>query len=69
MSLSIQNKIRVVTIYLNVNLHLMKNRFALIKQLAAGEDIETSEKSLKRIVQRWLETGSFLKISLLNNKV
>ena len=69
MSLSIQNKIRVVTIYLNVNLHLMKNRFALIKQLAAGEDIETSEKSLKRIVQRWQETGSFLKISLLNNKV
>ena len=69
MSLSIQNKIRVVTIYLNVNLHLMKNRFALLKQLAAGEDIETSEKSLKRIVQRWLETGSFLKISLLNNKV
>ena len=47
----------------------MKNRFALIKQLAAGEDIETSEKSLKRIVQRWQETGSFLKISLLNNKV
>ena len=69
MSLSIQNKIRVVTIYLNVNLHLMKNRFALLKQLAAGEDIETSEKSLKRIVQRWQETGSFLKISLLNNKV
>ena len=58
-----------MTIYLNVNLHLMKNRFALIKQLAAGEDIETSEKSLKRIVQRWQETGSFLKISLLNNKV
>ena len=69
MSLSIQNKIRVVTIYLNVNLHLMKNRFALLKQLAAGEDIETSEKSLKRIVQRWQETGGFLKISLLNNKV
>ena len=69
MRLSIQNKIRVVTIYLNVNLHLMKNRFALLKQLAAGEDIETSEKSLKRIVQRWQETGSFLKISLLNNKV
>ena len=69
MSLSIQNKIRVVTIYLNVNLHLMKNRFALLKQLAAGEDIETSEKSLKRIVQRWQETGSFLKISLLNNKI
>ena len=58
-----------MTIYLNVNLHLMKNRFALLKQLAAGEDIETSEKSLKRIVQRWQETGSFLKISLLNNKV
>ena len=69
MRLSIQNKIRVVTIYLNVNLHLIKNRFALLKQLAAGEDIETSEKSLKRIVQRWQETGSFLKISLLNNKV
>ena len=69
MRLSIQNKIRVVTIYLNGNLHLMKNRFALLKQLAAGEDIETSEKSLKRIVQRWQETGSFLKISLLNNKV
>lgn len=67
MRLSIQNKIRVVTIYLNVNLHLMKNRFAILKQLAAGEDIETSEKSLKRIVQRWQETGSFLKISLLNN--
>ena len=69
MRLSIQNKIRVVTIYLNVNLHLMKNRFAILKQLAAGEDIETSEKSLKRIVQRWQETGSFLKISLLNNQV
>ena len=50
MRLSIQNKIRVVTIYLNVNLHLMKNRFALLKQLAAGEDIEISEKSIKRFV-------------------
>ena len=40
-----------MTNYLNGNLHLMKNRFALPKQLAAGEDIETSEKSIKRIVQ------------------
>ena len=57
MRISIQNKIRVVTIYLNVNLHFKKNRFKILRQLAANEDIETSEQSMKRIVQRWQSTG------------
>ena len=58
MRLSIQNKIRVVTIYFSCFLQFMKNRFGLLRQLAAEEDIETSEKSMRRIVQRWEETGS-----------
>ena len=57
MRISIQNKIRVVTIYLNVNLHFKKNRFKILRQLAANEDIETSEQSMKLIVQRWQSTG------------
>ena len=56
MRISIQKKIRVVTIYLNVNLHFKKNRFKILRQLAANEDIETSEQSMKRIVQRWQST-------------
>ena len=35
----IQNKIRVVTIYLNVNLHFKKNCFKILRKLAANQDI------------------------------
>ena len=60
MRISIQKKIRVVTIYLNVNLHFKKNRFKILRQLAANEDIETSEQSMKRIVQIWKYKGTIL---------
>ena len=55
---SIAKKGRVVTIYINKNLHFMKHRFCLLKQFAAEKDIQSSEKSMRRIVKRWLETGN-----------
>ena len=52
MRLSVRDKSRVVTIYLDNNLHFMKYRFAILQQLA-GEDIEASEKTMSKIVRRW----------------
>ena len=60
MRLSVRDKSRVVTIYLDNNLHLMKYRFAILQQLAAGEDIEASEKTMSKIIRRWQETGKIL---------
>ena len=53
-----------MTIYLNVNLNFKKNRFRILRQLAAEEDIDTSVKSMRRMVQRWQGTGRILKKGL-----
>jgi hypothetical protein len=58
MRLSIERKSRVITIYLQNNLHFKKSRYFLLKQLAEEEDIVSSEKSMRRIVQKWLENGN-----------
>ena len=56
MRLSIERKSRVITIHLKNNFNFKKARYFLSKQLAEEEDIVSSEKSMRRILQKWLET-------------
>ncbi len=58
MRLSIERKSRVITIYIQNNLHFKKARYFLLKQLSEEENIVSSEKSMRRIVQKWLENGN-----------
>ena len=58
MRLSIKNRIRIATIYINKNLHFKHKRSFVLKQLAAEENIISSDKTMKRIVQRWQNTGN-----------
>jgi hypothetical protein len=58
MRLSIKNRIRTATIYINKNLHFKHKRSQVLKQLAAEENIIASDKTMKRIVQRWQITGN-----------
>ena len=44
MRLSITNRLRVITIYVNRDLHFKKHRIQLLRQLAAEQDIISSEK-------------------------
>lgn len=44
MRLSIAKRERVITIYLNRDLHFKKHRFHLLRQLAAEQDIISSKK-------------------------
>ena len=44
MRLSISKRERVITIYVNQVLHFKKHRFHILKQLAAEQDIISSEK-------------------------
>ncbi len=57
MRLSIKNRIRIPTIYINKNLHFKHKRFQVLKQLVAEENI-IAYKTMKRIVQRWQNTGN-----------
>ncbi len=58
MRLSIKNRIRIATININKNLNFKPKRFQVLKQLAAKEHIIASDKTMKRIVQRWQNTGN-----------
>lgn len=44
MRLSISKRERVITIYVNRDLHFKKHRFHILKQLAAEQDIISSGK-------------------------
>ena len=56
--LSLNKRIRVVTLYKKNYLHHMKYRFRIFKRLASNEDIFASEKTLRRIVKHYLSTGA-----------
>ncbi len=53
MRLSIEQKSRVITIYLQNNLHFKKARYSLLKQLAEEEDIVSSEKSMSHVLSNF----------------
>jgi len=57
MRLLIKNRIRIATIYINKDLHFKHKRFQVLKQLVAEENI-IAYKTMKRIVQRWQNTGN-----------
>jgi hypothetical protein len=56
MRLLIKNKLRIATI--NKNFHFKHKRFQVLKLVADEENIIGSDKNMKRIVQRWQNTGN-----------
>ena len=57
MRLSIEHRRVVITIYLKNNLHLRKNRIDLLRQLALEVDIEASDQTFRKLINKWSETG------------
>lgn len=57
MRLSLTKRSRIITLYLNKKLHFHQKRFKVLKNLAADEDILTSENTIRKIVKRWLKNG------------
>ena len=57
MRLSIEHRRVVITIYLKNNLHLRKNRIDLLRQLALEIDIEASDQTFRKLINKWSETG------------
>jgi hypothetical protein len=57
MTLSIEHRRVLITIYLKNNLHLRKNRIDLLRQLALEIDIEASDQTFRKLINKWSETG------------
>ncbi len=57
MRLSLDKRLRIVTIYELNNLHFERGRFRILKLLAANENIICSEYSLRRLIRKYLDTG------------
>jgi len=55
--LSYEKRLRVVSLYLEKNLHFKQGRFEILSVLAENESIISKPLALRRIVTRWLETG------------
>jgi hypothetical protein len=52
MRLSIEHRRVVITIYLKNNLHLRKNRIDLLRQLALEVDIEASDQTFRKLINK-----------------
>ena len=59
MRLSVEHRRQVITIYIKNNLHLKKNRIKMLQQLENEVDIEASDKTFRKLVKKWSETGRF----------
>ena len=65
MRLTIEKRLRVVSLYSDHKLHFTLKKYSKLRQLALQENINTSENTLKKVIQRWRYTGNVChKISL-----
>jgi DNA-binding response OmpR family regulator len=55
--LSIDKRLRLVTLYERNNLHFTPKRFKELQSLAAKEDIIASEDALRRLIKKYHETS------------
>ena len=63
MRLNIEKRARIVTLYLKHDLIYVKNRYAVLRNIALREDIIASEKTIGKIIKNWYQKG----ISLLSS--
>ena len=56
--ISYAKRTRVIALYLKHNLNFKRGRFHLLKYIAAKEDIFATERTFRRFVKHWTETGS-----------
>ena len=56
--ISYDKRLRIVTLYNEHKLHFSQGRFHLLQSLAERESIFTTERTVRRIVKHWQETGS-----------
>ena len=59
MRLSLDKRLRGVTLYEIKNLHFQRSRFSILKSIAIDENIICSEFSLRKLIKKYLETGLF----------
>ena len=57
MRLSTDKRARVVSIYLQYELHFKPGRFEILKHLAGIEGIKASSNTMRRIVKHWQNNG------------
>ena len=55
---SYSNRQRIVSIFYKHSLQFVPGRFHVLKHLADNEDIITSVKTIRRIVNHWLVSGT-----------
>ena len=55
--LSIDKRLRLVSVYDRNNLHLTKKRFEKLQRLAAEIHIVVTQDTLRRLVKKYQETG------------
>ena len=55
--LSIDKRLRLVTLYERNNLHFTSKRFEKLQILAAQNDISVSQVALRSLVKKYQETG------------
>jgi len=57
--LSIDKRLRLITLYQKNNLNFSRGRFKTLQKLAAKEDIIASETSLRSLVKKYNETSLY----------
>jgi hypothetical protein len=58
MRLSIEKRLRAISIYFKNNLHFMKNKYDNLSKLSALEGIFASKLAMRNLISKWGETGS-----------
>ena len=60
MRLSIEKRLKIVKIYNENQLHLVKGRFFVLKALAEQEKIFVSIFSLRKLIRKWIRTSKII---------
>lgn len=57
MRLSIEKRLRIVTIYEKHQLWSVSGKYRILKALLEQEDIKISRQSLSKLIMKWKHTG------------
>ena len=69
MRLSIEQRIRIVYLYVINKLEIVKNRFEVLRELAQKEDICVSKLTLFKTIKKWQTTYSFCNKRSVNQRL
>ena len=58
--LSLDKRVRVVSLFLNNNLEFVPLKYEYLSQLAANEDIQITSQAVRDLVEKWQMKGSVM---------